>query len=214
MSPVTTLSKTVPLTPRSDQKGCEVNICCPDWFDKRDEFEVVQAPKYLVDLKFSGDDLNYLARVLYAEASGSLVVKDDAVRLQEKLAIIHVLYNRLNVPGFDPNSWTKGTFTTFKGVASAVKRLQNGGVSGAQFESVIGADGLGTSKFQSTDNPDYEQLNKANCSDFEDCFKAIRKFMSEGPRPDFDFNNFRAAGSGLPPKGQTLIGRNRFWKMK
>ena len=209
-----TLSTTTALTPTSDKNGCEINICCPSWFDKRDEFEVKHAPPHLSDLKFSGNDLNYLARVVYAEASGSAAVKDEAIRIREKLAIVHVMYNRLNVPGFDPNNWTKGKFTTFTGVASAVKKRKGGGLSGTQFESAIGTDGTGTSKFKSTDRPDYEQLNKANCRDFDECFKAIKEFMDEGPKVDLDFDNFRAAGNGAPPKGQTVIGKNRFWKMK
>lgn len=214
MAKDTTFSTTTALTPTSDKKGFEVKICCPSWFDKRDEFEVKQAPTHLANLKFSGTDLNYLARVVYAEASGSEMVRDETVRIREKLAIVHVMYNRLNVPGFDPNNWTKGKFTTFTGVASAVKKLKGGGLSGTQFESVIGTDGTGTSKFKSTDNSDCEQLNKVNCNDFDECFKAVKKFIDEGPKADLDFDNFRAAGSGTPPKGQTVIGRNRFWKMK
>jgi hypothetical protein len=209
-----TQSTTAALTHTSDKNGCEINICCPSWFDKRDNFEVKNAPPHLADLKFSGNDLNYLARVVYAEASGSAAVKDEAIRIREKLAIVHVMYNRLNVPGFDPNNWTKGKFTTFTGVAGAVKKLKGGGLSGTQFESVIGTDGTGTSKFKSTDTPDYEQLNRANCKDFDECFKAIKKFIDEGPQENLDFDNFRAAGNGTPPKGQTAIGRNRFWKMK
>lgn len=209
-----TLTKTAALTPTSDQSGCTVTVCCPNWFDKRETYAPANPGVHAAELVFTGDDLNFLARVVYAEASGSASVKDDAMRLKEKLAIINVMYNRLNVVGFDPNSWTKGKFTTFKGVACAVKRLSSGSLSGTQFESVIGSDGSGTTKFKSTDEPAYEQLNKANCHDFDECFQAIRQFLAIGPQQELAFDNFRAAGSGKPPAGQTVIGRNRFWKMK
>lgn len=210
----TTLTKNAALTPKSDQAGSTVSMCAPEWFDKRETFKIPNASKAIADLNFTGDDLNFLARVLHAEASGSGSLKDEVTRIKEKLAIVHVFYNRLNVIGFDPNSWTKGKFTTFKGVATAVKVLPSGGYSGVQFESVIGTDGKGTSKFKSTDGHDYEQLKKADCKDFDECFTAIRRFFSEGPQSDLDFDNFRAAGKGTAPKGQQVIGGNRFWKMK
>jgi hypothetical protein len=208
------LTKTAPLTPSADQSGCTLTICCPNWFDKRETYAPNNPAPHADELVFSGDDLNFLARVVYAEASGSASVKDSDTRLKEKLAIINVMYNRLNVVGFDPNSWTKGKFTTFRGVASAVRRLSNGGLSGTQFESVVGTDGSGTAKFKSSSAQNVEQLNKANCHDFDECFTAIRQFLTTGPRQDLAFDNFRAAGSSKPPTGQQVIGRNRFWKMK
>lgn len=208
------LSKSAALTPKADQSGSIVNICSPDWFDKREQYSVANPSSPAADLIFTGDDLNFLARVIYAEASGSAAIKDEQVRLREKLAIIHVMYNRLNVPGFDPNNWIKGKFTTFKGVAGAVKVLPGGSLSGVQFESVVGTDGSGTSKFKSTGAQSFELLNKANCRDFEECFKAIRQFLASGPQSDLNFDNFRAAGKKTPPPGQQIIGGNRFWKMK
>ncbi|WP_171257035.1 hypothetical protein, partial [Acinetobacter baumannii] len=109
-----TLTKNAALTPTSDQCGCTVTICCPSWFDKRETYAPATPGANAAELVFTGDDLNFLARVVSAEASGSASVKDGATRLREKLAIINVMYNRLNVVGFDPNSWTKGKFTTFK----------------------------------------------------------------------------------------------------
>lgn len=214
MTKKASLSKSAALTKEADQSGSIVNICSPDWFDKREQYSVPHPSSTAADLTFCGDDLNFLARVVYAEASGSASVKDEQVRLKEKLAIIHVLYNRLNVVGFDPNNWVKGKFKTFKGVAGAVKILPSGGMSGVQFESVVGTNGSGTPKFKSTGDQDYEHLNKANCQDFEECFKAIRQFLSSGPQSALNFDNFRAAGTGMLPAGQQVIGGNRFWKMK
>lgn len=208
------LTQSATVTPNSDQTGSTVKICNPDWFDKRASYSAPNPSRPASDLTFSGDDLNFLARVIYAEASGSASVKDESVRLKEKLAIIHVMYNRLNVVGFDPNNWVQGKFTTFRGVASAVKVLPDQRRSGVQFESVIGTDGTGTSKFKSTESRAYELLSKTNCTDFDECFYAIRRFLSTGPQSDLDFDNFRAAGRAKCPPHQQVIGGNRFWKMK
>lgn len=200
------------LTPKSDQRGCQVDACCVEWFDKRDSLTIPNAPPHLVDLSFAGDDLNFLARVVYAEASGSAQVKDQAIRLREKMAIIHVLYNRLNVIGFDPNSWTKGKFQSFLGVASAVKKTP-AGLFGTQFESVIGPTGNGTAKFNASAYPRYMELKKYECADLAESLQAVKVFTQEGRDPKIDYDNFRAVGSKAP-SGQTVIGRNRFWKMK
>jgi len=207
------ISKSAPITPKSERQGCAIDFCCPSWFVAADQFKVPNPSVAAKDLMFGGDDLNYLARVLHAEASGSGAIKDDAERFREKEAIINVLYNRLNVPGYDPNNWTRGRFQTFRDVATAVKRLSGGGLSGVQFESVIGSDGSGTSKFKSTDGPVVDHLGKADCKDFEECFNAIRRFLVVGPNEHMNFDNFRAAGKKTAPKGQTVIGGNRFWKM-
>lgn len=202
------------LTPTSDQQGVAHFVCSVELLDEAKRYGVVNAPADRSKLEFDGSDLNYLARVLYAEASGSGMVPDKQVRLKEKAAIIHVLYNRLNHAGYDPNNWRKGTFTTFKGVASAVKKTTDGRLSGVQFESVVGTDGSGTPKFKSVQGRNYEVLNKPNCLDFIECVEAVKAFISGGYDQTLDYDNFRAAGSGKVPEGQTVIGGNRFWKQK
>jgi hypothetical protein len=207
-------SKTAKMTAVGDKTGVSVQVCAITPFDNATRYTVANASANKSTLLFDGTDLNYLARVLYAEASGSGAETDEGVREKEKLAIINVMYNRINVIGFDPNDWTHGKFTTFKGVASAVKTTASGHLSGVQFASVVGTDGTGTPKFKAVDGRGYEALKKADCADYNECFDAIRKFLAAGPDAALDFDNFRAAGSGTTPAGQTVIGGNRFWKMK
>jgi hypothetical protein len=202
------------ITPTSDREGVKHELCIVSLFDERKKYTVANAPADKADLQFDGADLNYLARVVYAEASGTAGVGDKAERMKEKSAIIHVMYNRLIRVGFDPNNWVKGKFTTFRGVAGAVRKEPKGGFSGVQFEAVIGTDGLGTSKFKSTAGRNYENFDRASCLDFEECFVAVKAFIEEGVDANIDYDNFRATGSGKPPKGQVVIGGNRFWKMK
>lgn len=202
------------MTAVNDKTGVSVKVCSIAPFDGAMRYQVANASANKATLQFDGTDLNYLARVLYAEASGSGAEKDAGVRGREKLAIINVMYNRINVAGFDPNDWMHGKFTTFKGVASAVKTTASGHLSGVQFASVVGADGTGTPKFKAVEGRGYETLKKADCADYNECFDAIRKFLAAGPDATLDFDNFRAAGSGTAPAGQTVIGGNRFWKMK
>lgn len=207
-------SKTAKMTPVTDKTGVSMQICAIAAFNDGERYQVENAAVDKATLQFDGTDLNYLARVLFAEASGSSMIPDADTRLKEKLAIINVMYNRISVVGYDPNDWNHGKFTTFKGVASAVRILANGHLSGVQFASVIGTDGGGTPKFKSVDGRGYEHLKKTDCADFIECFDAIRKFLASGPDQTLDYDNFRASGSAKPPAGQVVIGGNRFWKMK
>jgi hypothetical protein len=206
--------KTGKMTPPSDTAGVGTQVCAITTFDEAARYKVANAAPNKSTLQFDGTDLNYLARVLFAEASGSESPVDAKTREREKLAIINVMYNRIGVVGFDPNDWVHGKYSTFKGVASAVKTTADGHLSGVQFASVIGADGSGTPKFKAVQGRGYESLKAKDCSDFNDCFEAIRTFLAQGPDAALDYDNFRAAGKGKPPAGQVVIGGNRFWKMK
>lgn len=171
-----TLSKTAALTPVADQSGCTVQMCCPGWFDKRDTFSIANAPKFAANLRFSGDDLNFAARVLYAEASGSKVGYSIEELKAEKRAILHVMYFRLNRKGYPSNNYIA---TTFRMVGEAPK---------LQFESVARAK----PKFTACAIPDAEKLSRAECADLQSCIQAVNEFVTKGP--DFEtypFDEFR-----------------------
>ena len=93
------VSKDAALTPVDDKKGHAVFICAPEWFDERKTYKIANAPARTASLEFPGSDLNFMARVLYAEASGSAQLTDKAERDKEKSAIMNVNYFRLNVSG-------------------------------------------------------------------------------------------------------------------
>lgn len=102
--------KTEKITEKADRKGVDVLVCDPGWFDKRDTFKIANAPKRTADLEFTGLDLNYAARVLYAEAAGSAQLSDKTERMKEKEAILNVKHFRLNRAGY-PNAIKAKTFT-------------------------------------------------------------------------------------------------------
>jgi hypothetical protein len=170
------LSKSTPLTPTSDQSGCTVKICCPMWFDRRDHFKVAKAPKFAADLEFSGDDLNFAARVLYAEATGSKVGVDSAELKSEKQAILHVMYFRLNRKGYPSNKYVA---TSFRMVGEAPQ---------VQFESVARAK----EKFVVTDASVVSALKSAECGDLQLCLDAVKDFVTNGPDfKKYPFDEFR-----------------------
>lgn len=184
-----TLSKTASLTPATDQSGCTVQMCCPEWFDKRDNFSIANAPKFAASLKFSGDDLNFAARVLYAEASGSKVGFSSDELKAEKLAILHVMYFRLNRKGYPNNTYIA---TTFQMVGEAPQ---------LQFESVARAK----PKFMACAIPDAQKLAKAECTDLQSCIQAVKEFVAKGP--DFEtypYDEFRDIRSR--PKWTAIAG--------
>lgn len=106
----TILKKEGNLTPLSDKNGIVISICELSWFDKREMLKISNAPGRTALLEFSGDDLNFVARVLYAESAGSAQVKDSAERAKEKEAILNVKHFRLNRAGY-PNRVKAQTFT-------------------------------------------------------------------------------------------------------
>lgn len=170
------LSRTAAITPVADQSGCTVEMCCPSWFDKRDMFSITNAPKFAAGLKFSGEDLNFAARVLYAEASGSRLGFSADELKAEKQAILHVMYFRLNRKGYPSNTYVA---TTFRMVGEAPQ---------LQFESVARAK----PKFTACATPDAGKLAKAECTDLQSCIQAVKDFVATGP--DFDaypYDEFR-----------------------
>jgi len=184
-----TVSKTGPLTAKGDKSAIVVTVCHVEWFDLSKTYKISNAPARTADMEFIGADLNFLARVLYAESSGSAGVRDRAERMKEKSAILNVKHFRLNRVGY-PNRHAAESFT-------AVCQAKG------QFESVYN----GTPKFTGSAPESFEALSKAECSDLEEAVDAIREFLNAGPNKDYLFDNFRG-GSGS--RGQT-IGKSRFW---
>lgn len=185
------LRRETPLTPTADKQGHEILVCDPEWFDEKKKYKITNAPVRTAALEFSGTDLNYMARVLYAEASGSAQLTDKASRDKEKSAIMNVNHFRLNRKGYPNNSYVA---KTFREVCDAP----------GQFESVF----EGTPKFGKADKAVAVNLKKSECADLGEAIAAISAFLAAGPTEEYQFDNFR----GYNPKGQgTHIGRSRFW---
>lgn len=185
------LRKDGELTPTSDKKGIDIYICDPDWFDEKKKFKVVNAPNRNVAFEYSGFDLNFLARVLFAEASGSAKLIEKNERDAEKEAILNVKFFRLGRTDYPDWRVKSKTFTE---VCSAP----------GQFESVGPPP---TSKFRDSTKSHVEKFDKKECSDFIESIDAIKRFLDAGPNTAYAYDNFRG-GSGS--RG-TTIGRSRFW---
>jgi hypothetical protein len=185
------VSKDGKLTPVSDKKGIDVTICDPGWFDEKKKFKIANAPERTAQFEFGGADLNYIARVLYAEASGAAQLTDKAERDKEKEAILNVKHFRLNRAEYPNRVYVA---KSFREVCDAP----------GQFESVF----KGTAKYTKSERSTSQTLNKPECSDLAEAIDAIKKFLSSGPNEEYLFDNFR----GYNPSGRgTHIGRSRFW---
>jgi hypothetical protein len=184
------LKREADLTPTADKKGHEILICAPEWFDEKKKYKISNAPARTANLEFTGKDLNFMAKVLFAEASGSMQLRDKAERDKEKAAIMNVNHFRLMRPEYPKASYIAKTF-------QAVCLAPN------QFESVFAE----TAKYQQV-TTDHQKLNKFDCSDLEEALEAIRVFLKTGPTPEYQFDGFR----GYNPKGPGKhIGRSRFF---
>lgn len=186
----TVLTKDDKVTPVSDKKGVQVAICDPEWFDVRKTMKIANAPERTASLEFSGVDLNFMARVLYAESSGSGKLKDIAEREKEKEAIMNVNYFRLNRKGYPNNKKA----TTWRMVCEAPR----------QFESVYKP----AAKFINSEEGVCGKLIKAECADLCESIAAVGRFMEQGPNEKYVYDNFR----GFLPNGRgEHIGHSRFW---
>lgn len=180
MAQLTAITKESPLTEPSDQSGCTVNVCCPPWFDRSKTFQVRAASPHASHLTFSGHDLNFAARVLYAEATGSQSGVADTVLEEEKQAILHVMYFRLNRKGYPSNSYVA---TSFQMVGEAPK---------VQFESVA----RNKPKFANTELISSPKLPRSECADLKKCLLAIQTFLATGPDfKKYPFDEFRDRSS-------------------
>lgn len=162
-----------------------------DWFDERPSFRLPRMTQAAQKLSFTGKELRFLARVVYAEASGQARTPDAAERLREKLAIIHVCHFRLGRKGHPSSTDVADSFD---------KALQVPG----QFESVFkDHKKLGQSTAQAC-----VSLIPAECKDLKARVAAVRPFPKEGP--DWEtcpFDKFLAANGR---KRWTAIGGNEF----
>ena len=120
------------LTPKADRAGAVVRICRPDWFDPTQTWTVNRSLSEAAALTFTGEDLNFLARALYAEAAGRGAVTDEAIRSREKTAILHVCYFRLLRRGYPSNAYIARSFTDvlkapgqFESVFAANRKLDH-----------------------------------------------------------------------------------------
>ncbi|AZN36333.1 hypothetical protein [Iodobacter ciconiae] len=182
------------LTKKSDQKGHIINLCDPGWFIDHENFSIENAPLRTQDLKFSGEDLNFAARVLYAESSGALALPLKNDRMNEKEAILNVKYFRLNRKGYPNNSYIAHSF---KAVCEAK----------GQFESVSPKN----TKFTSSANENFEKLSQKECTDLEEAIEAINNFIKSGPNPDYCYDNFRSYQPNRPTLPGERVGNSRFW---
>lgn len=186
------VTKDAKLTPKPDKEGVTVRICVPDWFDEKKLYKIENAPLRTASLQFSGADLNYMVRVLYAEASGSDQLESKEERDKEKQAILNVKHFRLNRREYPDRSYIA---KTFREVCDARK----------QFESVF----KNTSKFVNSLGTKYQTLPKKDCADLDEAIEATKLFLSKGPDvTNYLYDNFRGykpGGAGDP------IGRSRFW---
>lgn len=185
------LTKTAPLTSKADTAGIDIQICRIDWFVAGETFSIPGAPAEKTELRFSGADLNFAARVVFAEAAGSDQIKNRNERDREKEAILTVLYNRIGRLGFPDRTARK----TFRDVASAPRR---------QFDSVAS----NTTKFAGSAASSCTTLKSADCRDLTESLEAVRKFTRTGPPTDCNFLFFFAASRA---KQGTQIGGNKFW---
>jgi hypothetical protein len=188
------IRKDAPLTPVSDKKGATVFVCSLDWFDERKKYIIANAPERTAKLEFTGADLNFMVRVLYAEASGSAQLPDKAERDKEKAAIMNVNHFRLNRRGYPSSDYVA---LNFRMVCEAPN----------QFESVY----KNSAKFASSARERFESLPKLECADLEETIEAVKSFIENGPDDQYQFDNFR----GYMPNGPGIhIGRSRFFLSK
>lgn len=158
------LRRETPLTPTAEKQGHEILVCDPEWFDEKKKYKMTNAPARTADLEFSGTDLNYMARVLYAEASGSAQLTDKAARDKEKSAIMNVNHFRLNRKGYPNNRYVA---KTFREACDAPGQFESG------FE--------GTPKFGKSDKAAAVNLKKSECADLGEAIAAISAFLAAGP---------------------------------
>ncbi|MFD1557415.1 hypothetical protein ACFSHT_17615 [Paraburkholderia silviterrae] len=179
------------MTAKENSKGVEVIICDVTWFDATTTYSVANSPERTAELTFTADDLNYFARVLFAEASGASMLPDLETRKAEKEAIINTTFFRINRKGYPNNKYIA---TTFAGVCNAE----------GQFQTVTPKL---TQKMQSVMGSQYKNLGVGDCSDLQEAIDAIKLFMESGPNSKYTYDNFRGGDKG---QGKN-IGHSRFW---
>ncbi|MBN3817849.1 hypothetical protein G3N57_15070 [Paraburkholderia sp. Se-20369] len=180
------------VTPKHETDGVDVYMCQIQWIDEKETLQIANSPPRTANLTFSGADLNYLARVLYAESSGAAMLPDVGDRRTEKEALLNVFYFRLNRKGYPRNDYIAKTFSRVCDARGQFEALQP----------------TPKPKFLNSANPKFKTLKQGECADLQEAIDAVKAFMSSGPNQKYVYDNFRAAkqdGMG------TTIGKSRFW---
>jgi len=161
----------------SDPKSQAAKSCSPKWFEKNSSYSIAKETEAAKGLTFTGDDLNFLARMLYAEATGAAACPDANERKNEKAAILHVCYFRIGRKGYPSNSYIAKTFTE---VAKAP----------GQFESVFKAN----KKLQNSEESVCKSLAAKECADLEEALAAVNDFIKSGANyKTYPFDKFLAS---------------------
>lgn len=180
------------MTTKADKAGVPLYVCQISWFEKNNTYSISNSSQRTSDLTFSGADLNYFTRCLYAESSGSQSLPDINARKAEKEALINVFYFRLNRKGYPTNKYIA---TSFAMVCDAPN----------QFQSIQPTP---SPKLRNSAPGESGHLDQKECSDLQECADAISAFLASGPNSKYVYDNFRAGSSGT--RG-TTIGGSRFW---
>ncbi len=171
--------------------------CDPSFFNDNQSFAISGDAN---NRSFTGADLNYAARVVFAESSSITSGLGDQIN-RERDAIASVLYNRIGRTGF-PDRTAR---STFQGVANAPNAFQTV-TGGAAYEA----------KFNSSAPGQYQNLQEANvnsrgqvygggCNDLRGSVDAIRRLINYGSQYGYTSNRGGTRGQG------TVIGGSRFW---
>ncbi|HEY1996370.1 hypothetical protein [Paraburkholderia sp.] len=180
------------MTAKADKAGVSLHICQTSWFEKNKTYFISNPSPRTSDLSFSGADLNYFARCLYGESSGSQSLPDINDRKSEKEALVNVFYFRLNRKGYPTNRYIATSFTM-------VCDARN------QFQSIQPTP---SPKLRSSAPGESSHLNKMECADLQECIDAITTFLAVGPNNRYVYDNFRSRSSGTHG---VVIGGSRFW---
>jgi hypothetical protein len=187
------ITKDAKLTATSDTAGIKVAICNPDWFDrKKSDYVIANSPARYSSLTFTGEDLNFAARVLYAEVSGQGDLPNKTERMKEKEAVLNVMAIRFNRKGYPNNNYVAKSFTE---VGKAPSR---------QFDAAASL----TRKFRNSDTGEYQKLKAKECEDLDEAIEAVRNFLNSGPdTKTYQYDNYRTWEKDKPG---TRIGNLRF----
>jgi hypothetical protein len=172
-------------------KTLAVKYCNPKWFEKAKSYSVSKPTSAAKTLTFTGDDLNFLARMLYAEATGSGACPDANERKNEKTAILHVCYFRMGRKGYPSNTYIAKTFT------DVVK-------APGQFESVFKSN----KKLDNSAESVCKSLGAKECADLDEALDAVNGFLSTGP--DFKTYPFDKFLASTGRSGWVKYGGNEF----
>jgi len=138
---------------------------------------------------FSAADINYAARVVYAEGTG----RNQGGTDDELYAIASALYNRLQNPSY--RDADGAMHMSFYSVAN----------QGGQFQAVTGRERF-RKKFEGSDTEGghYKNLSEGDCLDLYYAMSAVLRVLKDGA--GYDFTEFRGGRHGPG----TRIGGSRF----